>query len=110
MAKEAMNRIHLRRFVERCKGGRVTSVNVERQEKGSQVLFRYHAKAPRGRQRLNGEWVVSKKEREEADVAEREKSFLDELRKDFAVRKVSGFSKLPVGEEVPASEPEGSED
>lgn len=91
MAKEAMNKVNYMRFAQRARGNSVTQVTVNREDRSGQVLFRYNAKALRSKKLLAGEWVVSKKDREAAEVKKREDEFLERLRKDFHVKKASGF-------------------
>ena len=91
MAKEALNKIKYRQFASKCLGARVNKVNVTREDRKTQVLFRFNARALKGGKRFNGEWVVEKKERAAEEIEKLEKGFLETIRKDFMISKGSGF-------------------
>lgn len=92
--RESLNKLNFRRFVERCRGARIHDVQVDRAERGGQIFLKYAARATRGTMRLNGEWVINRKGRDEAQLAELEKDFLTRLKDNkFMVRKGPGFRK-----------------
>lgn len=109
MAKEALNRVKYKRFADQCRGAQISHVTVERQENAKQVLFRFNGRAPRGGKRLNGQWIISKKDREEGAVKDLEKAFMERIRKDFAIFKGGGFKKVDAMAEASAEAAESKD-
>ncbi|MDF1661387.1 MAG: hypothetical protein P1V97_06425, partial [Planctomycetota bacterium] len=110
MAKEALNKIKYRQFASKCRGARITKVTVTREDRKTQVLFRFNARAAKGGKRFNGEWVVEKKERPADEIETLEKAFLEILRKDFMISKGTGFgsSDAEKSEESSSEQPEAA--
>lgn len=110
MAKEALNKIKYRQFSSKCLGARVTKVTVTREDRKTQVLFRFNARSAKGGKRFNGEWVVEKKERAAEEIEKLEKGFMETIRKDFMISKGSGFSSgaSDKSEESSSEKPEAA--
>ena len=69
-------------------------------EKKSAVVLQYNGRAPKGRNRLTGQWSIAKAEDKTAEaVIEEVKGFLAMARKDFFVHRGEGLEDAAYADE-----------
>ncbi len=86
-----MNNVKYKQFVRQAKGANVTEIHINRVDKRSVVQLQYNGRAPKGRNRVNGQWLIDREERPDEAVVEEIKTFLSMARKDFFVRRGEGL-------------------
>jgi tellurite resistance protein len=79
---DVLNKKNFMSFSNQCRRAGVTAIDVERVEAGGEVRLKYHAREPRTRRVLNGEWIIA---RADGAVEAREKAFYELAEKQFAV-------------------------
>ncbi len=87
----AINRVRFQQFVRQARAAKVQEIHVNRSDKRNAVVLKYNGRAPRGRQRVTGEWTISRGDRDDAAIAKEVQSFLELARKQFFVRGGEGL-------------------
>ena len=87
----ALNKVKFKQFATQIRGAQLNEVHVRRVDKGKAVQIQYHAKALKGRGRLNGVWSIPRDEKTEEQIVEEIKSFLNMVRKGFFVKRGEGL-------------------
>ena len=89
---DAVNKKKYLLFLKQAKGATISEIHVGREDRGTNVVLKYNAKAPRYGRMLTGEWIVDAKGKEPAKVDEEVRAFLERARKDFFVRREAGLA------------------
>lgn len=84
---DAMNKKKWMLFAKQAKGANIQEIHVVREDRGTTVILKYNAKAPRYGRVVTGEWTIDTKGVEPAKVEEGVRTFLEKARKDFFVRR-----------------------
>lgn len=86
-----LNKMRFQQFVKQAKGVRLAEIHVNREDTPKDVVLKYNGRAPKGRTRLTGKWMILKGNRDEAAIDADVKAFLDEARKTFYVHRGEGL-------------------
>lgn len=86
-----LSKMRFQQFMKQAKGIRLAEIHVNRVDKRKNVVLQYNGRAPKGRTRITGEWLIAKGERDEAAINADIRAFLDEARKTFYVHRGEGL-------------------
>jgi hypothetical protein len=94
---DAMNKKKWLLFAKQAKGADIQEIHVAREDRGTSVILKYNAKAPRYGRVVTGEWHIETKDQDAKDkdpakVDEEVRAFLDKARRDFFVKREGGLA------------------
>lgn len=86
-----INKVKFQQFVKQAKGQKIFELYVSREDRKSHVLLLFNGRAPRQRNRLNGQWRIDIGDKDAAAVNAEVNEFLATARKHFIVERGTGL-------------------
>ena len=96
----AVNKVRFQQFLRQARGANVHEIHVNRLVKRNAIVLRYNGRAPKKKQRVTGEWQITKGERDEAEITADIHAFLAMAREHFFVHRGEGLEDEAFADEA----------